>query len=93
MAEIGKDVGLGFGQAFPRFFSVATVIGALILFSEGAEPGISLFVLLMGLHGVITNTEKVGFIRKILAWMSGAAGAVFVFNIVMQLLGMPGMQY
>ena len=93
MAEVGKDVGLGLGQAFPRLFSVGTVVGAFIIFSEGTEPGMSLFVLLMGIHGIITNTQKVGFIRKILAWTSGAAGAVFVINIVMQLLGMSGMQY
>jgi hypothetical protein len=93
MAEVGKDVGLGLGQAFPRLFSVGTVVGAFIMFSGSAEPGMSLFVLLMGLHGIVTNTQKVGFIRKILAWTSGAAGAVFVFNIVMQLLGIPGMQF
>ena len=69
------------------------MVAAFIIFSEGADPGMPLFVLLMGIHGIITNTQKVGFIRKILAWTSGAAGAVFVFNVVMQLLGMTGMQY
>ena len=86
--DVGQNVGLGFGQLYPRFFSVVTIIGGVMMLAEGIEAGMALFVLLMGIHGVITNTQKVGFIRKILAWTSGAAGAVFVFNIIVQILGM-----
>ena len=97
MSDVGKDIGMGLGQLAPRLFSIVTVVGG-IFFLIGysniePNPGLGVFILLLGIHGVFTNTKEVGVIRKILAWMSGAAGAVVVFNIVMQLLGRPEWQY
>ncbi len=87
--NIGMDVSSGFGEAYPRFFSFFTVIGSGLMLTEGGdEAGIFLIVLLLGLHGVFTSIRNVGFLRKLLSFLSGAAGALFLFNLLMQLLGM-----
>ncbi|MEX0299125.1 MAG: hypothetical protein AB3N28_08635 [Kordiimonas sp.] len=87
--NVGMDLSNGFGEAYPRFFSIFTVIGSALMLSEGGdEASIFLGVLLLGLHGVFTNVRGVGFLRKLLSFLSGAAGALFLFNILMQLLGM-----
>lgn len=87
--NVGMDLSSGFGEAYPRFFSLFTVIGPTIMLAEGGdEAELFLSVLLLGLHGVFTNFRSAGFIRKLLSFLSGAAGALFLFNILMQLLGM-----
>lgn len=59
-----------------------------MLAEGGDEAGIFLAVVLLGLHGVFTKIRNVGFFRKLLSFLGGAVGALFLFNIVMQLLGM-----
>jgi hypothetical protein len=91
MPDVRQDVGMGLGQLAPRLFSVMTVIVG-IFFIIGysnitPNPGLGAFLLLLGIHGVFTNTKQVGFMRKILTWLSGTAGAVVVIRIVIQLLG------
>jgi hypothetical protein len=91
MPDVQKDIGMGLGQIAPRLFSVVTVIiGIFFIIGYSnitPNPGLGVFLLILGIHGVFTNTKQVGFMRKILAWLSGTAGAVVLIRIAIQLLG------
>lgn len=90
----------GFTADLPRLFSIPTLAVGAVLLSYGLgspivggqypPPDESLVMGgglgLLGLHGVFTNVRKVGILRRLLSYFSGAAGGVLSFNIA-QMLG------
>lgn len=90
MSNIKRQLRPGFTDTFTRMFSILTIIfGLLLLFKvmppvfEGSE-NFDLFLLLLGLHGVITNPYDAGSVRKLLCNLSGlAAGILIIYSIVL----------
>ena len=89
----------GFTADLPRLFSIPTLVVGVVLLSYGLgspivggqyPPPDESLVLggglgLLGLHGVVTNVRKAGFLRRLLSYFSGAAGGVLSFNIARML--------
>ena len=89
MANLGMDVSSGFGETYPRFFSLITVVGSVFMMLQNEAPEVFVVTFLLGVHGIFTNFQKAGFLRKLLSVLSGATGALLSFNIIMQLFGLP----
>ena len=84
----------GHTGAMPRLFSIPTlVIGINMLLSISGNnflPGnygdadtalqIGVIATLLGLHGVFTNTAKVGLIRRFFSYAGGVAGGIILYK-------------
>jgi len=93
MSEMRTEVSQGLGGAFARLFSLVTIfIGYKALATPG-EMGVDadqsllmgVGLLLLGIHGVLTNPARTNLLRKLLCYLSGVAGATVTVNIFMQL--------
>lgn len=84
MGDIKKIVRAGFTDTFTRMFSILTIIFGLLLFFKIMDPlfeggeSFDLYLLLLGLHGVITNPYEVGSVRKLLANISLLAALILI---------------
>ncbi|MDU8926578.1 hypothetical protein RXV86_04185 [Alisedimentitalea sp. MJ-SS2] len=90
----------GFTADLPRLFRIPTLAVGVVLLSYGMgspivggqypSPDESLVMGaglgLLGLHGLVTNVKRVGILRRLLSYFSGAAGGVLSFNIA-QMMG------
>lgn len=93
--DVVGEAGSGFGGEFTRFFSWPVLGVAVLMFCDelvllddpDANAGLALWLGFIGLHGVITTSEDVGCVRKLLCYLSGVASATLVFGVLKQLLG------
>jgi len=92
------SVGSDFGTYFTRTFSIVTFLVGMgfalgYIPAYEANPGQIEFetlvtgLIILGGHGIVTNMKEVGIFRKLLCYLSGAAGGVVAFNVIMQLIG------
>ena len=90
MTEIAKHEQPGLTDTFTRLFSIITIVFGILFFTgimdppfEGAE-NLDIILLLLVLHGVITNPVSSGELRKLLCHISGAtATALIIYSIVL----------
>jgi hypothetical protein len=91
MAEAVKYKPPGFTDTFTRLFSIITILFGILLFTgimpppfEGAE-NLDLYLLLLGLHGVITNPHGASSLRKLLCHLSAASATVFIIMLIVRI--------
>ena len=89
----------GFSAGLPRVFSIPLFGLGVILLSYGLGSPIAdgeypppdealvmgLGMVVFGFHGIVTNTQKVGIIRRIFSYFAGAAGGMVGWNIAVML--------
>ncbi|MBI4827174.1 MAG: hypothetical protein HY807_12270 [Nitrospirae bacterium] len=90
MSNLKRQLRPGFTDTFTRMFSIITIIFGLLLLSKTMDPvfegseNFDLFLLLLGLHGVITNPYDAGSVRKLLCNVSLlAAFMLIIYSVVL----------
>lgn len=90
MTDSIKQVKAGFTDTFSRMFSIVTIIFSLLFFFKLMDPmfegsdSFDLYLLLLGVHGIISNPYKIGSLRKFLCNLSGlAAGILIIYSIIL----------
>ncbi len=76
----------GFKDTFTRLFSILTLLIGLLIFSEimgadlkGAKDmSLDLYMMLLGLHGIVTNPKKVNSVRRLLCNISLLSALIFL---------------
>ncbi|MDO8281383.1 MAG: hypothetical protein Q7U10_01950 [Thermodesulfovibrionia bacterium] len=97
MSDIKRHIRAGFTDTFTRMFSILTIIFGLLLFFKVMDPvfegseNFDLFLLLLGLHGVITNPYDAGSVRKLLCNISLLAAFILIIYSVVLLFKKFGM--